>query len=106
MAIRSAGEISSCCEYTARDVNKTALLTSPLSLQLYQSKDSTNHIAHVDLTTPGIPIHLVITAGNHDLVEDILLTALIMEFKLKMFERLNKHDLLYGPILGSLIAFK
>ncbi|EAU80762.1 hypothetical protein CC1G_04872 [Coprinopsis cinerea okayama7 len=75
-------------------------------LALYKSKDFSNPIAYLDLSEPGIPILLRISPGYQYLVEDILMSALILEYKLKMFERLKKHDLLYGPILGSLVSFR
>lgn len=49
---------------------------------------------------------LVIQPGYQDLVEEILTSALILEFKLKAFERIKKHDILYGPILGGLVTTK
>jgi hypothetical protein len=49
---------------------------------------------------------LVIEPGYQDLVEEILTSALILEYKLKMFERLKRHDLLYGPILRGLVTDK
>lgn len=75
-------------------------------LALYQSKDFTSPIAYLDLTRPRVPMALTISPGYQDLIEDILISALILEWKLKMFERLKKHDLLYGPILGSLVSFR
>lgn len=47
---------------------------------------------------------LVIEPGYQDLAEEILTSALVLEYKLKMFERIKKHDILYGPILGGLIT--
>ncbi|TFK24627.1 hypothetical protein FA15DRAFT_655723 [Coprinopsis marcescibilis] len=75
-------------------------------MALYKDKDFDHPIAYLDTSQSSVPIRLVITSGYQDLVEDILLSALILEHKLKMFERMKKHDLLYGPILGSLISFK
>jgi hypothetical protein len=74
--------------------------------QLYKSKDFTNPIAYLKNTDRNIPMLLHINAGHLELIEEILLSVLILEYKLKMYERLKKHDLLYGPLLGSLISLK
>ena len=49
---------------------------------------------------------LVIDPGYVDLTEEILTSALVLEFKLKMFDRMERHEILYGPILGGLVTVK
>lgn len=75
-------------------------------LALYTDKDSDVPVAHLDCSRTRIPMVLVIQPGYQDLVEEILTSALILEFKLKAFERIKKHDILYGPILGGLVTTK
>ncbi|KAH6907035.1 hypothetical protein BKA70DRAFT_1105039 [Coprinopsis sp. MPI-PUGE-AT-0042] len=75
-------------------------------MALYKSKDFSSPIAYLKNTDRNIPMLLHINAGHQEMIEDILLSVLILEYKLKMYERLKKHDLLYGPLLGSLISLK
>ncbi|KAF5311535.1 hypothetical protein D9611_011539 [Ephemerocybe angulata] len=75
-------------------------------LALYTDKDAETPVAYLDCTRTRIPMVLVIEPGYQDLTDEILTSALILEFKLKMFERLKKHDVLYGPILGGLVNCK
>jgi hypothetical protein len=49
---------------------------------------------------------LVIEPGYQDLTEEILTSALVLEYKLKMFDRMQRHEILYGPILGGLVTVK
>ena len=74
--------------------------------QLYTDKDAERPVAYLDCSRTRIPMLLVIEPGYQDLVEEILTSALILEYKLKMFERLKRHDLLYGPILRGLVTDK
>ncbi|KAJ2912239.1 hypothetical protein MD484_g8180, partial [Candolleomyces efflorescens] len=75
-------------------------------LALYTDKDAERPVAYLDCSRTRIPMLLVIEPGYQDLVEEILTSALILEYKLKMFERLKRHDLLYGPILRGLVTDK
>ncbi|TEB28374.1 hypothetical protein FA13DRAFT_1666368 [Coprinellus micaceus] len=75
-------------------------------LALYTDKDAERPVAYLDCTRTRIPMVLVIEPGYQDLTEEILTSALVLEYKLKMFDRMQRHEILYGPILGGLVTVK
>ncbi|KAH6899162.1 hypothetical protein BKA70DRAFT_1437649 [Coprinopsis sp. MPI-PUGE-AT-0042] len=59
-------------------------------MALYKSKDFSSPIAYLKNTDRNIPMLLHINAGHQEMIEDILLSVLILEYKLKMYERFEE----------------
>ncbi|TFK35455.1 hypothetical protein BDQ12DRAFT_688175 [Crucibulum laeve] len=78
-------------------------LDTSLRLVLYREDDLDSPISYVKSSSPNSHLILVLKSGSEDIREEIIVSFLILEQKLRVQEKIRRSEAMYGPMSGRMI---
>jgi len=67
-------------------------------LALYPEDDAQMPLAFMPRTRPPEPLILVLKEGSEEMVEDIIVSFIILEQRIRMKEKRRQNSMMYGPV--------